>query len=198
MAWWQKVKCSAVGCYVITEAMLTSMTHDEAPLYEKALGKIPKGAMLYFFKPRQRITLFIRSIPFYYIHSKILSPFRQKSRHSCFPIPYHHPTCSLCRFPVFAVVWYNESRTENARIGKLTLSVRVFRIIKQNSAKLKQKKMYIILKHIITIVTWSGVLYHASWMSSYHRITLDASRLVWSYDISSSTRRDSSYYLSHL
>ena len=26
-------------------------------------------------------------------------------------------------------------------------------------------------KHIIIIVTWSGVLYHVEWISSYHRIT---------------------------
>ena len=32
-------------------------------------------------------------------------------------------------------------------------------------------------KHIITIVTLSGVQYHVSWMRPYHWITLDAMRL---------------------
>ena len=45
----------------------------------------------------------------------------------------------------------------------------------------------------LLLVTWSGVLYHVSWMSSYHRITFDASRLVWSrvilwYELIHSTR----------
>ena len=39
-------------------------------------------------------------------------------------------------------------------------------------------------KHIIIIVTWSGVQYHVSWISPYHEITLEASRLVWSDDTS--------------
>ena len=45
-----------------------------------------------------------------------------------------------------------------------------------------RKKVY--NKYIIKIVTWSGVQYHVS------LISLDASRLVWSDDISSSTRCD--------
>ena len=51
-----------------------------------------------------------------------------------------------------------------------------------------QKKAY--NKHIITIVTWSGVQHHASWMRPYHWITLDATLLGWSDGMTSSTRRD--------
>ena len=33
--------------------------------------------------------------------------------------------------------------------------------------------------HIIMVVTGSGLLYHVSWMRSYHRITLSASHRLW-------------------
>ena len=44
--------------------------------------------------------------------------------------------------------------------------------------------------HIVIIMNWSGVLYHAEWMRSWHRITQDAKRLGWSNGMTSSTRRD--------
>ena len=134
--------------------------------------------MLYFFKPRQRIRLFIRVV-FRFI--KCIAKYYHLSDKNyatrVFPIPYYHP--NLRRFPVFAVVWYNGTRRENFRIGNVTLSVRVFRIVKQNSAKLKQKKNVYDFKkyHYDSNLIWRIVSRLVDELS-HHRITLDASRLV--------------------
>ena len=62
------------------------------------------------------------------------------------------------------------------------------RVCSMNRGKIApQWNQYI---HIIIIVTWSGVLYHVSWMRSYHRITRDAKRWGWSNGMASSRRRD--------
>ena len=53
------------------------------------------------------------------------------------------------------------------------------KIRKKNS----EKGTCVYNKLIIMIVTWSAVQYHVSWISPYHRLTLPASRLVWSDDM---------------
>ena len=40
-----------------------------------------------------------------------------------------------------------------------------------------------IYKHIIMIVTWSGVLYYVEWISSYHHTRRGASRVIRSYGL---------------
>ena len=65
-----------------------------------------------------------------------------------------------------------------------------------------RKKAY--NKHIIIIVTWSGVQYHVSWMRPYHWITLDATlrvsgdSMVWPHPLDVIQYARSSYYYDNM
>ena len=84
-----------------------------------------------------------------------------------------------------------KSAANDVNIGNVTPEVGVFR---RNMSKFMDKnEIRYIIKTSLLVGTWSRVLYHVSWMSWYQRITRDA--LVWSDDISSSTRLvRTSYY----
>ena len=108
---------------------------------------------------------------------------------------FHITVTSVSSFSVtlLSVNWYNETRTmtertKDVRTGNKTLNIFVRFLHNQTKfSKIKTGNIY--YKHI-TVVTWSGILYHVLWMSSHHQITLDALRLVGSFDMSSSTGHD--------